>query len=80
LRSSRLRWRAFVSSFFLARVPEPLMDWMGPDTSIAARIAAPFRDAASVAGLILTTDAMVAELPKKEEPAPMPPGGGGMDY
>ncbi|CAH1669037.1 chaperonin GroEL [Chelatococcus asaccharovorans] len=35
------------------------------------------QDAASVAGLLITTEAMVAELPKKE--APMPPmGGGGM--
>ena len=34
-----------------------------------------------VASLILTTDAMVAELPKEEKPLPMPPGGGGdMDY
>jgi chaperonin GroEL len=33
------------------------------------------QNAASVAGLILTTDAMVAELPKED--APMP-GGGGM--
>jgi chaperonin GroEL len=38
------------------------------------------QNAASVAGLILTTDAMVAELPKKEEGPAMPPGGGGMDY
>jgi chaperonin GroEL len=37
------------------------------------------QNAASVAGLILTTDAMVAELPKEEKPMPMPPGGG-MDY
>jgi chaperonin GroEL len=37
------------------------------------------QDAASVAGLLLTTEAMVAELPKKASPAPaMPPGG--MDY
>ncbi len=36
------------------------------------------QNAASVAGLILTTDAMVAELPKEEKPAPMPPRG--MDY
>ena len=38
--------------------------------------------AASVAGLLITTEAMVAELPKKEAPgAHMPPGGmGGMDY
>jgi chaperonin GroEL len=34
------------------------------------------QNAASVAGLLLTTEAMVAELPKKE--APMPGGGGGM--
>jgi chaperonin GroEL len=38
------------------------------------------QNAASVAGLILTTDAMVAELPKKDEGPSMPPGGGGMDY
>src|SRR5215470_11656080 len=37
------------------------------------------QNAASVAGLILTTDAMVAELPKEEKPAPMPHGGD-MDY
>jgi hypothetical protein len=30
-------------------------------------------------GLILSTDAMVAELPKDEKPAPMPHGGD-MDY
>jgi len=34
------------------------------------------QDAASVAGLLVTTEAMVAELPK--EPAPPMPGGGGM--
>jgi chaperonin GroEL len=41
------------------------------------------QDAASVAGLLITTGAMVAELPKKEAPA-MPGGGmggmGGMDF
>ena len=35
------------------------------------------QNAASVAGLLLTTEAMVAELPKKDE-APAMPGGGGM--
>ncbi len=35
------------------------------------------QDAASVAGLLITTEAMIAEKPKKEAPA-MP--GGGMDY
>jgi len=38
------------------------------------------QDAASVAGLLITTEAMVAELPKKREAPPMPPGGGGMDF
>src|SRR5690348_13519124 len=38
------------------------------------------QDAASVAGLLITTEAMVAELPKKQTPAPAMPGGGGMDY
>ena len=39
------------------------------------------QDAASIAGLLMTTEAMVAEKPKKETP-PMPgmPPGGGMDY
>ena len=37
--------------------------------------------AASVAGLLITTEAMVAEVPKKETAPAMPPGGmGGMDY
>ena len=35
------------------------------------------QDAASVAGLLITTEAMVAEKPKKSAP-PMPGGGGGM--
>ncbi len=34
--------------------------------------------AASVAGLLITTEAMVAELPKKQGAAPAMPGGGGM--
>jgi len=34
--------------------------------------------AASVAGLLVTTEAMIAERPKKEAPMPMPGGGGGM--
>ncbi len=37
--------------------------------------------AASIAGLLITTEAMVAELPRKEGAhAPMPGGMGGMDY
>jgi chaperonin GroEL len=37
------------------------------------------QDAASIAGLLITTEAMIAELPKKESPAPQMPGGG-MDF
>jgi chaperonin GroEL len=40
-------------------------------------VRAALQDAASVAGLLITTEAMVAELPKKES-APAMPGGGGM--
>jgi chaperonin GroEL len=41
--------------------------------------------AASVAGLLITTEAMVAEVPKKNQGAPAMPGGGmggmgGMDF
>ncbi len=38
------------------------------------------QNAASVAGLMLTTEVLVTELPEKEKPMPMPPGGahGGM--
>ncbi|AMB43382.1 chaperonin GroEL [Methylobacterium sp. AMS5] len=43
------------------------------------------QDAASVAGLLVTTEAMIAETPKKDPPPPMPGGGmggglGGMDF
>src|SRR6476659_9899994 len=45
-------------------------------------VRAALQNAASIAGLLITTEAMVAELPKKESPAPAMPGGGmgGMDY
>ncbi|TIN40525.1 MAG: chaperonin GroEL [Mesorhizobium sp.] len=42
-------------------------------------VRAALQDAASVAGLLVTTEAMVAEKPKKEAAAPAMPGGG-MDY
>ncbi len=47
-------------------------------------VRAALQGAASVAGLLITTEAMVAEVPKKQGPA-MPPGGGmggmgGMDF
>src|SRR5437660_1659032 len=41
-------------------------------------VRAALQDAASVAGLLVTTEAMVAELPKKQTAPPPMPGGGGM--
>ncbi|MGA7390645.1 MAG: TCP-1/cpn60 chaperonin family protein, partial [Pseudolabrys sp.] len=38
------------------------------------------QDAASIAGLLITTEAMVAEVPKKKEAMPAMPPGGGMDF
>jgi chaperonin GroEL len=38
------------------------------------------QDASSIAGLLITTEAMVAELPKKQSAAPAMPPGGGMDF
>jgi len=43
-------------------------------------VRAALQDAASVAGLLVTTEAMVAELPKEKPATPPMPGGGGMDY
>jgi chaperonin GroEL len=52
-------------------------------------VRAALQGAASVAGLLITTEAMVAEAPKKESAPPMPSGGdmggmgggmGGMDF
>src|SRR5688572_9575063 len=45
-------------------------------------VRAALQNAASIAGLLITTEAMVAELPKKQNAAPAMPGGGmgGMDF
>jgi chaperonin GroEL len=43
-------------------------------------VRAALQGAASVAGLLITTEAMVAEVPKKETAGPAMPHGGGMDY
>jgi chaperonin GroEL len=44
-------------------------------------VRAALQDAASVAGLLVTTEVMVAELPKEKGPPAMPGGGmGGMDF
>jgi len=43
-------------------------------------VRAALQGAASVAGLLITTEAMVAEIPKKQSQAPAMPPGGGMDF
>src|SRR5213594_4039416 len=49
------------------------------DPTKVARTA--LQNAASISGLLLTTEALVTEIPEKEKTPPMPPGGmGGMDY
>jgi chaperonin GroEL len=46
------------------------------DPTKVVRVA--LQDAASVASLLITTEAMIAEKPKDKAPMGMPPGGGGM--
>jgi chaperonin GroEL len=46
------------------------------DPTKVARTA--LQNAASISGLLLTTEALVTEVPEKEKTPPMPPGGGGM--
>jgi chaperonin GroEL len=41
-------------------------------------VRAALQDAASIAGLLVTTEAMVAEVPKEKPAMPAMPGGGGM--
>ena len=53
------------------------------DPTKVVRVA--LQDAASVASLLITTEAMIAEKPKEKAPMGMPPGGmgggmGGMDF
>jgi chaperonin GroEL len=43
-------------------------------------VRAAIQDAASVAGLLVTTEAMVAEMPKEKPAAPPMPGGGAMGF
>jgi len=45
------------------------------DPTKVARIA--LQNASSIAGLLLTTECVIAEKPKEEKPMPMPQGGGG---
>ncbi len=83
-------------SIVVAKVLELKSDTFGFDAQnetygdlVAAGIVDPtkvvrtaLQDAASIAGLLVTTEAMVAELPKKESAPAMPAGGGmgGMDF
>ena len=46
------------------------------DPTKVARTA--LQNASSIASLMLTTEALICEIPEKEEKHPMPPGGGGM--
>ena len=48
------------------------------DPTKVVRVA--LRGGASIAGLLITTEAMVAEKPKKETLMPAMPPGAGMDY
>jgi chaperonin GroEL len=43
-------------------------------------VRAALQGAASIAGLLITTEAMVAEMPRKQAAAPAMPPGGGMDF
>jgi chaperonin GroEL len=59
---------------------EEYVDMLSADIVDPAKVVrVALQDAASIAGLLITTEAMVAETPKKESVAPaMPRGGGGM--
>jgi chaperonin GroEL len=62
---------------------EDYVDMFGKGIVDPAKVVrAALQDAASVAGLLVTTEAMVAELPKEKPAMPAMPGGGmgGMDY
>ncbi|MGN7822952.1 chaperonin GroEL [Chitinophaga sp. 22536] len=57
---------------------EPLLQAGVIDPAKVTRIA--LENAASIAGMLLTTECVVADKPKKEVPAAVPAGMGGMDY
>jgi chaperonin GroEL len=48
------------------------------DPTKVVRVA--IQNAASIAGLLLTTEACVSDVPEKKRPAPAPPGGGYEDF
>ncbi len=55
---------------------EDLMESGIIDPTKVTRIA--LQNASSIAALMVTTEALVTEIPEKKEKVPMPPGGGGM--
>jgi chaperonin GroEL len=55
---------------------EDLMSAGIMDPTKVTRVA--LQNAASVAGLLVTTECVMSEIPEKEKTPPMPPGGGGM--
>ena len=60
---------------------EQYVDMLSTGIVDPAKVVGALQDAASIAGLMITTEAMVAETPKKKVAPAMPGGGmGGMDY
>src|SRR6202451_3129472 len=57
---------------------EEYVDMLDKGTSYPAKVVrAALQDAASIAGLLVTTEAMIAEVPKEQPAMPAMPGGGG---
>jgi len=57
----------------------PMMERGIVDPAKVTRFA--LQNAASVAGMVLTTESMITEIPEEKPAMPgMPPGGGGMDF
>ncbi|MCJ7750034.1 MAG: chaperonin GroEL, partial [Armatimonadetes bacterium] len=69
--------------FGLNAITEQIEDMVKAGIVDAAKVTrSALENAASIAGMLLTTEALVAELPEKEKAPAGPPGGGmgGMDY
>ena len=85
-RPSRRRWRCAgrgsrrcgIGSSFTPITYENLIEAGVIDPTKVVRFA--IQNASSIASLMLTTEAIVADIPEKQKAAPMPPGGGMDDY
>ena len=62
-----------------ARAQQPKLPTIGFLGTTSAAAWSPWTAALIQRGLLITTEAMVAEVPKKQSPTPPMPGGG-MDY